>query len=109
MTLDEYQKLAARTINPALTVADAQRHALHEIASECGEIHGLYQKTFQGHALDEHDLILEIGDLLWGIAELCTAHGWSLDMVANFNIEKLKKRYPHGFDAEKSMHREASE
>ena len=42
---------------------------------------------------------------MWFIAEYCTAHGWSLDDVAQTNIDKLKKRYPDGFDAEHSLNR----
>ena len=105
MQIDEYQSLAARTINQSLTDEDVERHALHEISSECGEIHSVYQKTYQGHELDENELVLEIGDLLWGIAELCTARGWSMDVVAERNINKLKQRYPDGFDPERSIHR----
>ena len=106
MTINEYQQLAARTINPELTVERQENHALHLIASECGEIHAHYQKVYQGHPLDEVKLRYEVGDLLWGIAELCTAKGWNMDAVAERNIEKLRKRYPDGFDAERSVHRE---
>lgn len=109
MTLTEYQKLAARTISRDWEADDIELHALHEIASECGEIHGLYQKLYQGHGFAEVELIKEIGDLLWGIAELCTARGISLDAVAKQNIEKLHKRYPNGFDPEKSIHRNEKE
>lgn len=105
MTLNDYQASAARTINTSLPSRDVEHHALHEIASECGEIHGIFQKTYQGHMIDDDELRLEIGDLLWGIAELCTARGWSLDDVANLNIEKLRKRYPKGFDVARSVHR----
>lgn len=105
MTFDEYQKLAARTINPDLTDAEVLHHALHEIAGECGEIHSIYQKSYQGHEIDGEELILEVGDLLWGIAELCTAWGWSMDVVAERNINKLRRRYPEGFDPERSINR----
>lgn len=106
MTINEYQQLAARTINQDLTDEQKENHALHLLASECGEIHGIYQKVDQGHPLDEMALIYEVGDLLWGIAEYCTAKGWSMDVVAERNIEKLRKRYPDGFDPERSVHRE---
>lgn len=106
MTINEYQQLAARTINPELTVERQENHALHLLASECGEIHGIYQKVDQGHPLDEIALIYEVGDLLWGIAELCTAKGWSMAVVAESNIDKLLARYPNGFDTERSVHRE---
>ena len=42
---------------------------------------------------------------MWFIAEYATAKGWTLDDVATLNIEKLKARYPEGFDAEHSLHR----
>lgn len=104
-----------KIINPSYTIlrpcaldAVARKDALHAIAGECGEIHGIYQKVDQEHPLDEMALIYEVGDLLWGIAELCTAKGWSMDVVAERNIRKLRKRYPVGFDAERSVHREES-
>ncbi len=106
MTLNEYQALAARTINKDMSCYEILMHALHEIAAECGEIHGHFQKLYQGHELDEGALMLEVGDLLWGIAELCTASGWMLEDVAQANIDKLKRRYPDGFSADRSVHRE---
>lgn len=106
MEMNEYQHLAARTINTGLNIDQQRAHALHEMSAEVGEIHGVYQKFFQGHDVNENDLRLEVGDLLWGIAEFCTAQGWALEDVARANIDKLRKRYPDGFDAEKSLHRE---
>lgn len=106
MTMDDYQTLAARTINKDMSCAEILMHALHEIAAECGEIHGHFQKMYQGHPLDENALMLEVGDLLWGIAELCTVNSWEMSDVARANIDKLRKRYPDGFSAERSLNRE---
>lgn len=106
MTLEEYQKLANRTINPELAPMQILWHSLFEMCGELGEIQSFYQKEYQGHKIDQHDLKLEVGDLLWGIAEFCHANNWSMEEVAILNIEKLKKRYPEGFDPEKSLHRE---
>ena len=106
MTLNEYQILAGRTINHGLSGAMTRLVALDEMASEVGEIHSIFQKVYQGHAIDDEALCLEVGDLLWGIAELCTVRGWCMDDVAAKNIQKLKKRYPDGFNAERSLHRE---
>lgn len=105
MEMTEYQRLAGRTINPELTGEEVLNHALFGLASEVGEILGLFQKEMQGHPITNDDLIKEIGDACWMIAELCTACDFSLDMVARMNIEKLKKRYPNGFDPERSLHR----
>lgn len=105
MNFDEYQNLATRTINKSLTIDKMRTHALHEIAAEVGEVHSIYQKELQGHKIDNDALKLEIGDILWGIAELCTALGIKMDDVAQANIEKLRKRYPGGFSTERSLHR----
>lgn len=105
MTGTEYQHLAARTINPALTAAETEAHALYGMAAEVGELLGLYQKRLQGHALDSEYIKKETGDILWFIAELCTVNGWSLGDIMQLNIDKLKARYPDGFDAGHSMHR----
>lgn len=105
MTLNEYQKLAARTINKDLINYEQEDHALHGMVAEIGELHGLYQKLYQGHAGDKDHLKKELGDLLWFIAEYCTAKDWNLDDIAQMNIDKLRERYPDGFDSERSLHR----
>lgn len=105
MQMNEYQALAARTINKKLEDVQVAFHALHGMVSEIGELHGLYQKTYQGHDIDSIHLKKELGDLLWFIAEYCTAFGWALEDVAQMNIDKLKARYPEGFSEDKSLHR----
>lgn len=105
MTGNEYQKLAARTINNDLNKTAIEFHALHGMVGEIGEIHSIYQKIYQGHDLDFEHLKKELGDLLWFIAEYCTAFNMKLEDVMRLNIDKLKARYPEGFDAEHSLHR----
>lgn len=105
MTGNEYQIKAARTINYDLTIKEREMHALHGMISEVGEINSLYQKVYQGHQMDDEHLMKEVGDLLWFISEFCVAHHWNLEDVMQANIDKLLKRYPEGFDAEKSLHR----
>lgn len=105
MTGKEYQELASRTINLDLVPLEICYHALHGMVGEIGELHSLYQKTYQGHYLDEEHAKKELGDLLWFIAEYCTANEWNLDDIMELNINKLKARYPEGFDVDKSLHR----
>ncbi len=105
MTVNEYQKQASRTINNELTRLQKEYHALHGIVGEIGEIHSLYQKAYQGHEYTEEHMKKEFGDLLWFIAEYCTANEWSLEEIMQMNIDKLKARFPEGFDCEKSLHR----
>lgn len=105
MTGHEYQLLAARTINPELIPICQEDHATFGMVGEIGEINSIYQKSYQGHPRDYEHIKKELGDLLWFIAEYCTAKGWDLDDVMQMNIDKLKARYPEGFDTERSLHR----
>lgn len=105
MTFKEYQELASRTV-PTQIPIEQECHALHGMVAEIGELHSIYQKRYQGHleCSDEHRK-KELGDLIWFIAEYCTGCGWSLDEIATLNIDKLKSRYPTGFESERSLHR----
>ena len=105
MTGNEYQHLAARTINQALTHDGQIMHSLFGMSSEVGELQGIWQKLYQGHVRDYVHEKKELGDVLWMIAEYCTANGWDLEDIMELNIEKLKARYPQGFSAENSLHR----
>lgn len=105
MTLKLYQELASRTINKKLNKNAQRKHALHGMVGEIGELHSLYQKTYQGHKFDGEHAKKELGDLIWFIAEYCTANGWELDDICEMNIEKLMKRYPDGFETERSLKR----
>lgn len=104
MTANEYQRLAARTINQSLTEAETEAHALYGMAAEVGELLELYQKRYQGHELEPEHVKKELGDICWMLAEFCTVNGWALGDIMQMNIEKLKKRYPAGFDADHSKH-----
>lgn len=105
MNLNEYQELASRTIVRDLSDISIEYHALHGMVGEIGELHSIYQKGFQGHQFDEKHAKSELGDLMWFISEYCTAKGWELNDICQMNVEKLKKRYPDGFDSEHSIHR----
>ena len=106
MTGNEYQALAMRTCS--IPYDDKQGmliHATTGLASEAGEFAGLLQKTYQGHEYDREHAIKELGDCCWMIAEACTALGVTMEEVMRGNIDKLRDRYPEGFDPEKSLHR----
>lgn len=104
MTMTNYQVLAQRTSN-----TEGELKILNGVlglTGEAGEVADIVKKAlFQGHELDEEHLVEEIGDCLWYIAELATALGITLDDVAKRNIDKLRRRYPDGFDAERSVNR----
>jgi len=103
--LNHYQSLAARTINQDNDKAEMLAHALHGLCAEVGEVHGIFQKQYQGHEASLDHLEKELGDCLWMLAEACTACDFTLEEVAQMNIDKLMARYPDGFKAENSLNR----
>ena len=109
MDIYDYYMAAQRTMNPSLTWNEMKQHALHGIASECGEIHGLYQKVYQGHELNKDCVIDEIGDLMWFVMELCFAEHINPEEMLESNIDKLRKRFPTGFSEERSVNRDKYE
>ncbi len=106
MTINEYQKLAMTTLNPKLDKKDVLINGVMGLCGESGEAIDIVKKHLaQGHELDREKLIKELGDIAWYLAETATVLDVSLEEVLTRNIEKLKKRYPEGFDTERSLHR----
>ena len=106
MTFNEYQKLAQRTSNSKFPF-DKISNGCMGMCGEAGETIDILKKyEHQGHQLDVEKMIDEAGDVLWYIAELACGLGVTLEGIAMHNIEKLKKRYPEGFSAERSINRE---
>ena len=108
MTVNEYQKLAMTTLNRELSQKDILINAVMGLCGESGEAIDIVKKhLFQGHDLDKEKLAKELGDIAWYLAEAATALNIDLDDIFAANIEKLRKRYPEGFDASRSINRKA--
>ena len=106
MTINEYQKLAMTTLNPALDKKDVLINGVMDLCGEAGEAIDIVKKYLaQGHDLDREALIKELGDVAWYLAETAYALDVSLEEVMQRNIDKLKARYPQGFDAARSIGR----
>lgn len=106
MTINEYQTLAMRTLNPELSKKDVLINGVMGLCGESGEAIDIVKKHLaQGHALDREALIKELGDVAWYLAETAYALNIELEDVLARNIAKLKARYPQGFETEKSVHR----
>jgi NTP pyrophosphatase (non-canonical NTP hydrolase) len=106
MTLDEYQRGAARTMNSGLSEDQLLVDAAAGLSEEAGEVLGVVRKyVFMGHPLDKERLTRELGDALWCLAAVATSLGVALDDVASTNVEKLRRRYPAGYSDEGSRAR----
>lgn len=106
MTMTEYEVLAQRTANMTDSM-DKIRNGILGLCGEVGECADILKKAdYQGHELDKEHLAEELGDVLWYCAELAAGLNVPLGKIAEMNIAKLRKRYPTGFEAERSIHRE---
>ena len=106
MKVNDYQRLAMTTLNPALDKKDVLINGVMGLCGESGEAIDIVKKWLaQGHELDKEKLKKELGDIAWYLAETATALDLSLEDVLQSNIDKLKARYPEGFDSHRSIHR----
>ena len=106
LTANDYQKKAMTTLNPALSKQDVLLNGVMGLCGEAGECIDLVKKHLhQGHPLDSEKLAKELGDVAWYLAETAWALDLPLESILRGNLEKLKKRYPQGFDSEKSRNR----
>ena len=98
MNLDDYQRAAARTINPDLSDRDRLLDAGAGLAEEAAEVLGLIRKrVFQQRLVDDKQLIEELGDALWCLSVAAHSLGIPMSTVAAANLSKLADRHPKGF------------
>ena len=134
MTIKEYQKAALRTESPKWFYdgSDAILRAfailgvvsnpeedmslvrllegLMGLNGEAGEAMDILKKVlFQGHTLDREHMAKELGDVAWYLALAADAIGYDLESVMQMNIDKLRARYPDGFEKDRSVHRKVGD
>ncbi len=106
MTVNEYQRKAMTTLNPALSKKDVLINSVMGLCGESGEAIDIVKKWLaQGHPLDKVRLAKELGDVAWYLAEAATALDLPLEEIFQGNLDKLKARYPEGFQEERSLAR----
>lgn len=110
MEVNEYQQLAMRTLASGASKKDMLIVSMMGLCGESGEAIDIVKKLLaQGHELDKERLIKELGDVAWYLAEAATALDVTLEEIFQGNIDKLKKRYPDGFDSKRSLSRPKSD
>lgn len=76
------------------------------LSGEVGELNDMIKKwIFHEKPFDEVHAKKELGDVLWYVAMMCHSFGWDLDEIMQMNVDKLKARYPQGFDVELANNR----
>lgn len=106
MTINEYQEKAMTFLNKKLSKKDVLINGVMGLCGESGEVIDIVKKHHaQGHELNKEELIKELGDVCWYIAEIAYVLDVKLEDVMALNIEKLSKRYKNGFTIEESINR----
>lgn len=122
MNANEYQQLAMRTNdgNATYRLSNVVDNSLDDpcidvggilngclgLSGEAGEFNDMVKKwIFHEKPLDVDHAQKEVGDILWYIAMICHSFGWDMSKIMQMNIDKLKARYPDGFDVKLSAHR----
>ena len=114
LTANDYQRAAMRTAS-GMNYEDLRGeglllNAVMGLNGEAGECIDVVKKhLFQGHDMDRDHLAEELGDVAWYLAVCCEALGMTLEEVLQRNIDKLKARYPEGFDKARSINREGGQ
>ena len=104
MTPNEYQKEALRTASGMSKEYPRILNGLMGLNGEAGECIDILKKhLYQGHAFDSEHMAKELGDVAWYLAISAEAIGYDLETIFQMNIDKLRARYPDGFDAEKVL------
>jgi NTP pyrophosphatase (non-canonical NTP hydrolase) len=107
----KYQQAAAQTARGSVDM-DSQKTrvsvAAMGLAGETGEVVDALKKWVgHDHPFNRDEIVKEMGDVLWYLAELGTALDITLDEVAEKNEAKLRLRYPDGFTVAQSITRTA--
>lgn len=122
----EYQELAMRTNDGKSsdrlerTMYDLSRYNFPDmggvlnaclgLSGEVGEFNDMIKKwIFHEKEIEIEHLKRECGDILWYIAMMCHSFNWNIGEIMQMNIDKLKVRYPEGFDVDKANNRKSGD
>lgn len=97
MTPNAYQKQAKATA--AYPVEEGVNYCIHGLTNEAGEVSGKYKKFLRGDKpwpIVQEELIDELGDVQWYVAQLADELGVTLEEVMQRNLDKLHARKNRG-------------
>ena len=99
MTINGYQEEASKMS----IEGTPQWYPILGLSGEAGEILELLKKEIRDNNYlktgvfgERIQLLMELGDALWYVAEIATRFGWSLETIAQLNLDKLQDRKERG-------------
>lgn len=95
MNFKEYQEWTERTAvykKSCPEWSDKIAYVTLGLAGEAGEIANKVKKVLRDGNYDKHEILNELGDVLWYLARCCRENDTSLDIIAEMNMEKLHRR-----------------
>ena len=122
MTGNEFQNYAMRTndggstnrLKSTIEVSPVDLGGLLNgclgLTGEAGEFCDMVKKwVFHEKNVDIDHMKKEIGDVMWYVAMICHSMDWKLDEILQMNVDKLKARYPEGFDVIRANNRKVGD
>lgn len=115
--LNDYQEKALRTWNFNKDYHSRLTNVALGLSGEAGEVADAVKKAvYHGHGFTDipqeetksvsvHELAKELGDIMYYVSVGAHELGYTLQEIAEININKLAKRYPEGFSVEASINR----
>ena len=101
-----YPLLVEKTRRSDLSVDEQMINASLGLAGEVGEVVDIVKKhMYQGHELEIEELLDELGDVMYYLCWLCMLFQIDFSEICFNNMNKLTKRYPNGFEEERSINR----
>ena len=91
MTLNEFQEKAGTFQVPSAPPEER----IMGLFEEAGEVAGLFKRLLRGDY--DPDMVAtklhkELGDVLWYVSRIAADNGWTLQSIAEANIDKLESR-----------------
>jgi len=90
MNFNEYQDKTSKTVKNS--IKNNKTYFALGLCGEAGEVADKIKKGIRDGNLDVHSLMLELGDVMWYLAQLSACYGIRLEKIADANIEKLSSR-----------------
>jgi len=95
-----YEKLSRETYRE-LTMTEPSIYPILGLTSEVGELAGKFKKLYRDQKGVEppgfrDEVLLELGDVLWYLTQICPNVGFTLEQVAEANLDKIMDRRRRG-------------